>query len=68
MFKFEIPRAQYKKDGTKVKHCLKKGSFNRRHIRSKTVQETVLEGNKIKTVAREYTYHATKGWRRRRDY
>lgn len=68
-FKFEIPAAKYKPDairatdGTMI-HTLKKirplrrktrlGKMNRRHLIVR------IEDGK------EYTYHATKGWRTRR--
>ena len=72
MFGYEIPRAKYEPaspplrapDGrvvptfTKVRTCPRKtslGERNRRHIVTK-----VVEG-------REYFYHATKGWRERKQ-
>jgi hypothetical protein len=71
-FKFEIPRAKFKEaspplrapDGrivptlTKIRTCPRKttlGQRNRRHIITKTVD------------GKECIYHATKGWRVRKE-
>ena len=54
MYDFKIPRPKYHEDGTKIRPARRRialGSKERRILKTETI------GGK------EYSYHATKGWR-----
>jgi len=51
MFDYAIPKRRYADDGSRIRPCLRRGTYGRRIIRS------------VDYNGHTYEYHATKGWR-----